>query len=526
MLKNKITLALWWFAGIIGLATFVLFFNQASPSASIDIRLNKEEALKKSADFLRQQKFELTGYDTTVIFHSDFFASAYLQKTQGIEKSNKLIQEGIPIWFWRVRWFKELEKEGFSVDIDPASGEISRFWYSLLDDERGADLNETQARAIAEKKIIQQGINLEEYALKESTTIRQKLRTDYYFEWEKKGFIIEDATLRLGVDIYGDTLGRFRHYLKVPEEFIRHLRRETSFGDALTMASNLMVFLLLIAAIFLLLAQPGRFKVSWKFGITFAAMVVFMEILSFLNSIPLLWNFYPDTMSKAVFIMISLQRALIRAFSAGLIVFACGTVGEMLTRQLGQTKTALLQTGIVGYSLGFIFLGYVTLFYLIGIKFFNIWMPPDTAYSNMLGTALPFLFPLTLAAIAAITEEITFRLFAISFIKQCTRRTWLGVLISALVWGFAHSGYAIFPNYVRGIELTIFGIVLGIVFLKYGLTTAIIAHFTINVILAGLPLLRAHNPYFVYSGVILVCLLFIPLLLHLIKFNATEKALQ
>jgi len=531
--KSLIT---WLVLGIIGLSLYCLFFNHVFPVASIDIRLTKEEALNRAAEFVVGRGFDLKGFDKTVIFYSDYYASAYMQQTQGIKKSNELIREGIPVWFWRIRWFKELKKEGFVVDVDPSTGEIAHFHYSVLDDEKGANLVESQARAIAEDTVVFQGVGLKDYELKDSTTKKQKERTDYYFEWKKKDYKIKDATLRIRAEIYGDRLGRFKRYLKVPEGFFRYLRRESSFGTLLFMVTRILILLLSIGAVFLIISQKQA-KFNWMFGLIFGCIVMPLKIFAFLNSMPLVWNFYPDTISKGVYIMMSLQDALISALSVGIMIFAYGTLGELFCRNFGQTKIHLfgaiknkriftlgpLPIVIVGYSLGFIFLGYITLFYLIGTKFFNIWMPPNTEYSNILGMTIPFLFPLTFAASAAIREEFIFRLFAISFLKKCTRLTWLAILVSALIWGFAHSTYSVFPTYVRGIELTIFGIILGMVFLRYGLETVIIAHYVIDATLGAWPLLRSHNLSFIISGIIVITLASIPSLILLIVFKKEDK---
>ena len=219
------------------------------------------------------------------------------------------------------------------------------------------------------------------------------------------------------------------------------------------------------------------------------------------------------------------------------MIFLFGSSGESLSREvlkidmplLSALKTKHMDKGkitstfVVGYSLAFIFLGYISLFYLLGTKFFNIWMPPEAGYSNILGTSMPFLFPLTVAAGAAISEEFMFRLFAISFFKKYMKWTWLGVLIPALIWAFAHSNYPVFPVYVRGIELTIAGIIFGIVFLKYGLETVLITHFIIDAALVGLPLIKSHNAYFMISGFVVLGIVFLPVPLMLMISSIKKK---
>lgn len=533
MSKPKNSLVVWLLSGIFGLFIFINFFNSAFPSASIELKLSKAEAFNRAENFILSLGFDLKGFDKSIMFSCDDNAAIYLQKTQGLKRSNELIRKEVPVWFWKLRWFKELEKEGFYADINPSTGEIVRFSHSVLEDAPGADLSQAQALALAQKAVSGQGIDLREYELKDTMADKQKHRTDYSFSWQKKNYKIEDAVLRINVDILGDTLGRFSRYLLVPEVFVRELRKETSLGFALALVSNIFMFLLIIASIAAAVAQNVQNKINWKFGTFFGVLIAAALVISSLNNIPLIWGYYTDTMSKAVFMITSLGGVCISAIISGLLVFVYGATGEPLLRDFDKSKMPLFDaitkkkfvpadiasTLVAGYSLGFIFLGFVTLFYLFGMKIFHIWMPPRSEYSNILGAFFPFLFPLTLALMAAVSEEFIFRMFSILFFKKYLRFTWLAILIPAMVWAFAHSTYPVYPAYVRGIELTIFGVVLGVVFLKYGLETVLIAHFVIDALLVCLPLLKSNNQYYFFTGliVLMVVLLPVPVALALCK---------
>ncbi|MFH2138695.1 MAG: CPBP family glutamic-type intramembrane protease [Candidatus Omnitrophota bacterium] len=534
--NSKKSLIAWILAGITGLVVFIMFFNQAFPTASIDLRLSKEEVIEKATEFVTEQGFQLEGFDRTIVFDSDYYASIYLQKTQGIAKANQLIRQGVPMWFWQVRWFKELQKDGFSVYIDPATGEIVHFQYAVLDDAQGANLTLEQAKKIAEQKVLSQGIDLEVYKVKENINKEQKNRTDYSFSWEKKDYTIGDATLIVSANIYGDKLGYFGRYLKIPEDFIRDLQKDLSYGQVLSILTVIFMFVLGISALVVMIIQFKKDNVSWKPGLAWGAGVALLAIIAFVNSIPLLWTSYPDTMSKNIFVVISAAAALIGSLVSGLVIFLFWASGEALSREVWSRRFPLLEALkkkefksaevfspiITGYCLAFLFLGYITIFYLVGRKFFHIWMPPEVEYSNILGTALPFLFPLTLAVTAAVSEEFMFRMFSISFFKKCFKLTWLGILLPAVIWAFAHSNYPVFPAYVRGIELTIAGIVFGIVYVKYGLETVLITHFVIDAVLGGLPLLRSHNLYFTASGAIVMLAVFIPVIILFFMAKKTK----
>jgi membrane protease YdiL (CAAX protease family) len=527
MKTKRTSLIVWLGLGILGLSVFMVYFTSAFPTASIDIRLSKTEVLARATAFIKAQGFNLQGFDQTILFDSDSEASIYLQKTQGIKKSNKLIKQGVPVWFWSIRWFKELDKEGFYCAVDPSSGEIIHFHHALLDDAKGANLTAEQAQVLVKEKLAGMGCDLAAYELKENNSKVQKNRTDFNFEWEKKNYAIADAHLRLRASVYGSTLGYFGRFLDVPEGFIRSVQKDMSLGQVLSIITAICMFFLFIAAIFVLIVQYKKDKINWKFGFFFGIIVFGLTVGDFFNNLPLLWSSYPDTISKVNFLAISGGSALIGALLIGLIIFLFGNSGESLSQELWKIKmpvfTAIKQRKIifkeilpvfvVGYSMGFIFLGYITLFYLLGTKYLNIWMPPEAEYSNILSTSMPFLFPLTIAFSAAVSEEFMFRLFAISFLKKYAKLTWLAVLIPALIWAFAHSNYPVFPAYIRGIELTIAGIVFGMVFLNYGLETVLITHFVIDAALVGLPLLKAHNTYFLISGIIVIAIALLPILL-------------
>jgi hypothetical protein len=85
------------------------------------------------------------------------------------------------------------------------------------------------------------------------------------------------------------------------------------------------------------------------------------------------------------------------------------------------------------------------------------------------------------------------------------------------VWGFAHANYPVFPNYVRGVELTIGGVMFGLVFLRYGIVACMVAHFVINAVQAGMPLLSSGNLYYAVSGVIVMGLALVPAGLALLR---------
>jgi len=82
---------------------------------------------------------------------------------------------------------------------------------------------------------------------------------------------------------------------------------------------------------------------------------------------------------------------------------------------------------------------------------------------------------------ASLSEEVVFRFFAIGWLRKYFKSTILAIGLSALIWGFGHTQYMVFPIWFRGVEVTILGIFLGFIFIRYGLVPLIVAHYLFDV---------------------------------------------
>jgi ribosomal protein S18 acetylase RimI-like enzyme len=155
--------------------------------------------------------------------------------------------------------------------------------------------------------------------------------------------------------------------------------------------------------------------------------------------------------------------------------------------------------------------GYAVLFYLIATRIFGGWMPLGVDNPGGYATPLPFLDALRTGILPAMHEELQYRLVGISLVVLFTRRRWLALVVPGALWAFAHLTYIRDPFYLRGIELTIHAVVLaGLVFLRFDLTTTMMAHFTYNASLGALPLIRSGESFFVLSGAIVIACMLVP----------------
>ena len=94
------------------------------------------------------------------------------------------------------------------------------------------------------------------------------------------------------------------------------------------------------------------------------------------------------------------------------------------------------------------------------------------AYRNTnldrLGTYVPWVSVLLGGLMLAIFQESVARMFAIPFLQKYTKSKIIAVFISSFIWGIAQEGISQ-PFYIRGLELTITGLMISWVFLRYGI---------------------------------------------------------
>jgi len=158
-----------------------------------------------------------------------------------------------------------------------------------------------------------------------------------------------------------------------------------------------------------------------------------------------------------------------------------------------RLRPGLFPAGAIGLALG-----------LIG--FFAQRSVPGTAW--VLGLRNPTPLDWLLRSLsAAITEEILFRLGLIalvswvilSIVKRAEIRVfslWVGNMVSALLFAVAHlpqlSGHASALHVALITYSTAAGLVMGAVFLRYGLVSAVVAHFTCDLVANVIPRLLAN----------------------------------
>lgn len=532
--------------GLAGLVVVVLLYESAFPLALVELQATREDAVGNARGFLQQQGAELDGFRQATEFSGDSESLIFLQRTLGNEDAGRWAQHEVPVWTWDIRWFKPGDAEEWMAFVG-VDGEVVAFRHTVEQAALGADLDEAAARILAEDFLRERGWDLATLEQVSAAAEKKDNRTDHLFIWQ-----VEDREIvwrpddpeagtgsaRVLVRVLGDSVGGYARFLRVPEEFARDLESTLSVGLFLAVGSIALSLLLAVAAMVIAIMRYRDGDIRWQVAIFYGLLVGVMVTIATATSWPQQLFRYQTQMPWSVFLgtfALGLMLALVfytffvlfptaageslarEYFPDSLRGFAEAARGKLFTSEFGASA-------IRGYAIAAALMGFFTLFYWFAQRFMGAWLPAEGPYSQIFNNTMPFLTPLTISLVAAISEETIYRLFGISLFKKLTGSTTLALLIPAAIWAFGHSNYPVFPVYIRGIELTIAGVLFGLAFLRYGLVACIVAHYVIDAVALGLPLVGSGNTSYVVSGLAVIGLALVPGVIGVIAGRASGGA--
>jgi len=531
--SEKRTLLLWVVLGIIGTIFAYKYFFRAFPEASVDFRVTRPEALKVAQNFLTGLGENVTGYRSAIVFSVDDDAKTYLERELGLKEANQMMSSQLHIWYWDVRFFRPQQEEEFFVRVSPA-GNVVGYTHKIEEARPGATLERRAAQASAQNFLVSKlGIDVSQWDFlpEEVNSIKRPNRTDWSFTWEKHGFRAKDAPYRLTVALEGERIGGSQEYLRVPEAWERSFQRLRSANDTLALVFTVPYIMLLGVAVWMAFKLTNAGQSSWRGAIVLGLLVAGLLFLQNLNDWPLWSASYDTNASYSGFILAKIGAAVVLSVLTALTVTLVLPAAEPLYRasqpqrlQLAKVFTLrglrskeFFSAAVVGLSLAAAHIGYVVAFYIVASRF-GAWAPQEISYQDSVNTLAPWLAGAAIGLLASTNEEFTFRLFAIPFFQRLTGSRWIAVIVPAFMWSFLHSNYPQEPPYIRGIEIGLFGIVAGLVMLRWGILATLIWHYTVDASLVGLLLVRSNSLYFKVSGIVVGLAAAAPLLFAAISY--------
>ncbi|HEY1239612.1 MAG TPA: CPBP family intramembrane glutamic endopeptidase [Bryobacteraceae bacterium] len=509
----------------------VRYFYLAFPEASIDFRVGRAEAQTIAERFLSGYQYRVTGYRTAASFDFDDNAKTFLEREVGLQRANQIMGTRVRLWRWSYRWFRPQQKEEYRVDITPR-GELAGFDHQLAEDAPRPAVSDDQARAVAEQ-FLRDGLQRDPAALDfvEVSTITRPARADRVFTWKERDFDLNGATIRLEVRLLGNETGGYREYLKIPEQWTRDYERLRSKNEVAQFIDTVVVLALAVGMVIVIVLRIRRHDIRWRRAAWVGVVGMVLSACASANQFPLQEFNYPTTDSYFSFVARQALQALLTALGAGGLLFLLTAAAEPLYREFFPNKLSLghlfrlrgvrtksfLLGSILGLSLCGIFIAYQTAFYIVAYRF-GAWSPADVPYTDLLNTRFPWAYVLFGGFLPAVSEEFLFRMFAIPFLRKLLRFLPAAVALAGFIWGFGHAGYPQQPFYIRGVEVGIGGVVLGLIMLRWGILPTLVWHYSVDAMYTAMLLLRSSSVYFRLSGAASAGIMVLPVLFALVAY--------
>jgi membrane protease YdiL (CAAX protease family) len=291
------TLVLCGIAGIL----LIKFTTVSSIGSFIRTSIDKKQAATAADETMRREHLDPTRFHRAAVFVSNFdpvaqefqmdpVVNEFLRRKIGMEGANHIYQSQVPQGFWRVKYFRDSEKEEYAVLLRP-NGEMYSIWRALDERTPGAKLTKEEADKLAESWLrINRSVDFSQWNLVEYTSEKKPDRIDHKFIWQKKtplagGPNPEDAAFaRMDLHVVGDQISTFFDYIKIPDEW----RRQQERGTLLKTLHSVWKYMLPAAFIISMLVVyfrnlkkpeatsiPWRKFVSWGlFGLASYAIIV------------------------------------------------------------------------------------------------------------------------------------------------------------------------------------------------------------------------------------------------------------
>jgi hypothetical protein len=509
--------------GLAGLAVAFALHRDAIPLLPVDLRVGPAGAVTLARDFLRGRGFNPDGFDTVATFFVRRDELDYLHRLGGSPAVESARRRGATLWYWRVRFYRPGDTREFEVWVG-TDGRPLGFSYHAPEDEPGARLPPEQAAQLTRMALQDLVGDADGWTPVEVIQQARPRRLDYSVTWEEETPLFADARRRVSFTVQGDRLARIQPYVKVPEAWQRLRAGETQRGSTLASLGWTGAYLLGFGAMILVLSRLGREPLPWRFAAVIAGSFLVISAVAALNGLPLTWAEYNPAIPPFTFLVNQVQGWAGVTGLEATAVFAAALAGPHLVRRafpgtpdpvsqiLGPvTAGQVARWLLIGYGGAAAWLGYFAAYYWAGVRYLGVWAPFEPPYRDIMNTAFPVLFPVTLGLAAALAEESLFRLFALPLGTLALRRLWLGPLAFpatlvgvSLLWGTLHATYPQQPFYVRAIEVGLGGLVSGLLFVRYGLVPVILIHYTGNAAIAGILFWLSGRPDLQASAVVAV----------------------
>jgi membrane protease YdiL (CAAX protease family) len=240
--------------------------------------LNAGEAKSRAREILRERGVDPDRFRSaaSIAGTTSGVKNEFLRRAIGLAETNRLYRERVPSVFWRVRYFRDAEKEEYHVILHPDGG--LHAVHHLLDEAApGASLTKEEAQARAAAWLRDENkLDLALWKLVEAESTKQPKRTDHVLTWEELAPITpareggagagatEAAHVRVELKVQGDEVSGYRIFVKIPEQWERAQTEQTLERIAYLVLRIVFFLGLAITVLVVFFRNLKQQKIPWR----------------------------------------------------------------------------------------------------------------------------------------------------------------------------------------------------------------------------------------------------------------------
>ncbi|MFQ5605336.1 MAG: PP2C family protein-serine/threonine phosphatase [bacterium] len=514
-------------------------YPKIQPLSSIRQVFDRKKIAANARQMLHDLNLHTDDLKLRMTFHVNETLMRQAQNKFGVERSNQLIRERLPVYYWQMEWSgteKTNSSRSQQAPVTPLAwrpGDVSikmNLWGHLLafDAQHSDSLNlptvpKTVANQLANDFIAKYSAfkNLQLDTLVETTSHKEEKVTlnvqippqpppaaeshpagatsrDYQFSYSTLDSDLENK-VKVTVNVNKDKISSFQVHYQLPDEIA------LSANDAIpTVIEGVMI----LAFIFLfILIGIKRFR-AYEIGYQMAIFMAIIAALSYGIEISMItqtdmgWEIFFTLIFGPIFIGFALWIIWVVSESVGREVWKEKFISLDLLRNGHFLHSKIAENILRGISLGLLFLtAWLGLTFLTE-KMFSLHVLPFEENNFLMGKH-PALYILNKGITHNIFRAAVFLLFAGSLLKRrFSSGAWV-LVVPAIIWGLSAQGH-IEPWSVELLIDSLIGLLIMGSFLRYDFLTTFIALFTFKVWNSAAALFYMQSPEMLSSGKLIV----------------------
>lgn len=515
---------------LLAVASLVFVSMQVRPivaKITPPITINRSMALDQASEFAESLNLGPNQYQQTVIFRSNKRELNYVD-WQTNTHGHSLVGTPYEPFFWEVRHLNPETKQDVRFYLRTNG---SLYGFSDRSDTDAPSSPQTQtidANSISKQLAHHWGVDLTQMrwdGCRNATKARYTCR--YKYHNPSSGY---DQMIELVVSINKATISGFQYRMAIPESFLMQYQSASKLHQLTTLMGRIgfAVFYGVVGCLFGLAFLIKRGYLIWKKPIILGSILAILMGASNVNLMPIRLHTYNPLISHTTFLM-ELATQYIGSIVFWLILFSLALmVAESLTRNAFENRIQLWQllsarvvsspsvfgriTG--GYLLGIFIITYMVLFNQVIAPFLSGWANSNLfIHQSMLSAYFPGFSSIIYSLGGSIWKECLFRAIPLAGAALLGKRfgykpAWIGfaLITQAIIYAAFHGMYSgtNIPAYIYLIKWIGPALLLGIVYLRFGLLPVIIAQFIYSISIYAIPIFTAVQYHTIIDQAIVI----------------------